>query len=325
MMQKFSRAFTPRHGVSLFVFTALALGASAALAEQPAVDASKTSSAPSPTMEALLSEGAADKATTDASANAADSPAQPQKSGGSSPVSLLLFAFGAGLICIAGVGAAKYGRRTPKIADEKLEHVQSMRLGNKHQISVVEVHGQLLLLGLADGHICLLDRLDALPREASTSEEASSSPREDDGGEDLTSAWDTMFKRAVSKRQQELATKYGDGAGQGGRQTDGSTRSSNKLTSLADEVSSRASVKAQVTENSGVHDGLFDTFESSAEDLSSRLSEASIARHEERRASRRAASRASSRTSRADEWRREESRESDSVLIALKKFRDVGA
>lgn len=303
MMHYISRLASPRHFVSLFLCTALALSASAAFAEQPTADGD--ASAPSPTMDALLAQGASDSATV-SSDSTANTSSPTRESNGSSPVSLLLFAFGAGLICVAGVGAAKYSKRTPKLEEERLSHIQSMRLGNKHQISVVEVHGQLLLLGLADGHICLLDRLDAAAR----TEQAEASSPQSEGGENLTGAWDSMFKRAVNKRQQELAAKYGPDS----QETDGSARATRKLTSLADDVSSRAH-RSEVSEDSVVHDGLFNSFEGNSEALSERLSEASIARHERRRATRRS----------GDEWRREESRESDSVLIALKKFRDVGA
>ena len=303
MMHHISRLTTPRHLVSFFVCMALALSASAAFAEQPEPS---SASAPSPTMEALLEQGSRESVTSEAEASATSAPTH-KSNGNSSPVSLLLFAFGAGLICVAGVGAAKYSKRTPKLEETQLSHIQSMRLGNKHQVSVVEVHGQLLLLGLADGHICLLDRLDS----AASSESATAPSPQKESSENLTGAWDSMFKRAVNKRQQELAAKYGPAS----QETDGSARVTRKLTSLADEVSSRAS-RSEASEDSGVHDGLFNSFEGNSETLSERLSEPSIARHERRRAARRNGT---------DEWRREESRESDSVLIALKKFRDASA
>ena len=277
-------------------------------------------SAQAPTMEALLAQG-----SHDSIAPTEQAPALPtsQKSGSAS---LLLFLFGAALVGVAGVGAARYGKKKKggHAQGKGLKHIQSMRLGSKHQVSLVEVHGQTLVIGLTDGHISLLDKLSPVqqaPKAAkkkrkraqqaqapsqALAQDASPARQDAPAEPDLLGAWGKMFDEAIEERQHELSQLYPplEPLEELPEAPDASP-----LAALADRVGS------QFKEDSAAHDGLFSTFESSVEEVSHLFSEASIARHEEQRFQQ--------RQQRSGERREESSRESDSVLIALRKFREV--
>ncbi|MCA9565178.1 MAG: FliO/MopB family protein, partial [Myxococcales bacterium] len=89
-------------------------------------------------------------------AQAAES-AEPQPAGPPSTSSLSILFLGAGLVVIAGwvlVKRSGGGRKLP--ADSQMQHLQSMRLGSKQQVSLVKVGERRLLLGVAESGITLL-------------------------------------------------------------------------------------------------------------------------------------------------------------------------
>ncbi len=71
----------------------------------------------------------------------------------------LLF-FGTALVCMGGYGVMRHQNPGLKRFDEDLHHLKTLKLGTNHQVSVVAVHGETYVLGLSQGNIQLLTKLE---------------------------------------------------------------------------------------------------------------------------------------------------------------------
>lgn len=102
------------------------------------------------------------QASTQASATQNTHQKQPYDPTGS----LMLLLVGTGLICVGSFGVYRFQNRSgsAKLKDRNLKHLKTLRLGTKHQISVVSVYGATYVLGLSEGHIQVIDTLD--PKKA---------------------------------------------------------------------------------------------------------------------------------------------------------------
>jgi hypothetical protein len=84
--------------------------------------------------------------------------------------SWILFA-GAGAVALMGWGATQWKRRQNDFSGNAIEQINSLTLGPKHRVSVIEVDGKRLLIGLTDGHMSVLSDLGrAEPKEDKASE-----------------------------------------------------------------------------------------------------------------------------------------------------------
>ncbi len=84
--------------------------------------------------------------------------------------SWILFA-GAGAIALMGWGATQWKRRQNDFSGNAIEQINSLTLGPKHRVSVIEVDGKRLLIGMTDGHMSVLTDLGrAEPKEDKASE-----------------------------------------------------------------------------------------------------------------------------------------------------------
>ncbi|MEM1348300.1 MAG: flagellar biosynthetic protein FliO, partial [Myxococcota bacterium] len=147
------------------------------------------------------SETAATVTSADSSLSAADvDPFGP----------LGLFGLGALLLCGAAIAFARIQKRRGVGLDADMYHVKSMKLSARHQISVVVVHGRSYVLGVADGCVNVLDRLDhSAPEQA----RASHTPRSAElaAAEDLAKVWEQMFTRVTEHSQQTRAARMAPG------------------------------------------------------------------------------------------------------------------
>ena len=78
-----------------------------------------------------------------------------------------IFFVGTGLIALAGWGITEWRKRQLLADDSLIEHLQTVSIGPKHQVALIEVDGRRMLLGLADGHMSLLDN----PKRVATAPE----------------------------------------------------------------------------------------------------------------------------------------------------------
>lgn len=72
-----------------------------------------------------------------------------------------IFFLGTGLIALGGWGITQWRKRQVGVDGDAIEHINSLAIGPKHRVSVIEVDGKRLLIGLSDGHITLLSDLGA--------------------------------------------------------------------------------------------------------------------------------------------------------------------
>lgn len=80
---------------------------------------------------------------------------------------------GAGVIALAGWGATQWKRRQNDFSGNAIEQINSLALGPKHRVSVIEVDGKRLLIGMTDGHMSVLTDLGrAEPKEDKVAEAA---------------------------------------------------------------------------------------------------------------------------------------------------------
>lgn len=92
---------------------------------------------------------------------------------------------GAAVVAVVGWGIPHF--REGKFGEPTIEceHLHSMKLAPKHQLSMVEVEGRRLLLGLSEGEMRVLTELDAPARGPTKAPES-------------TAAWDQVLREAVS-------------------------------------------------------------------------------------------------------------------------------
>lgn len=100
-----------------------------------------------------------------------------------------IFFFGTGLIALAGWGLTAWKKRQTSFDGNAIEHINSLALGPKHRVSVIEVDGKRLLIGLTDGHMSVLSDLGGAKSE--------SAPEPADWREALESARSRVFSEPV--------------------------------------------------------------------------------------------------------------------------------
>ena len=186
-----------------------------------AAGSSELESAQAPSMNELLAQGS----------GAQDAPAREVSVEPLSPSSqrlaplgltlgvlLLGCGLGAGAMAIRQRASASLSVKAP-VAHLKL--LKSVRLGPKHQISLVQAQRAELVLGVAGSQITLLARLDGerdLEHQEATAALSDEAPlgstsvafQEDDDispKAPSSSSWETLFERAVSQRHEALGTR----------------------------------------------------------------------------------------------------------------------
>jgi len=96
---------------------------------------------------------------------------------------------GAGLVLFAGWLMVRKQRRGGAEDGQMLRHVQTLRLGAKQHVSIVEVDGKSLLLGVTDHRVEVLSELEAVARQPQET------PRES------PSTFGGMLRRALGRNQ----------------------------------------------------------------------------------------------------------------------------
>lgn len=96
----------------------------------------------------------------------ADAPSKTPAQGLDPWSSFGLLFLGTALVCMGGYGVMRHQNPKLKRFDEDLHHLKTMKLGTNHQVSVVAIHGETYVLGLSQGNIQLLTKLDEATPEA---------------------------------------------------------------------------------------------------------------------------------------------------------------
>jgi flagellar biogenesis protein FliO len=123
---------------------------------------------------------------------------KPATPAGEVPMSSFWILFGgAGLIALGGWAYQKYRTGQTPNALVEMEHVRSMKLGTKHQLTIVEVEGRRLLLGLSDGHMQVLAELDAVPAARSSTALGSTALSQAASRQSDEDTWQAMLQEAI--------------------------------------------------------------------------------------------------------------------------------
>jgi flagellar biogenesis protein FliO len=123
-------------------------------------DAAEPAEKPSEKAPKAALAAATDAAQAPTTNKAPQAPAPAEEAPNPFGAAAVLF-LGAGVVALGAWGLQKWKLGRDGFDARTMTHVQSMRLGPKHQVSVVDVQGRRFLIGLADGAITLLSEVDA--------------------------------------------------------------------------------------------------------------------------------------------------------------------
>ncbi len=174
-----------------------------------AVAATKASMKPAAAPAVVAAKAAAPSAADDLFQKAQGAPGKTDtvKSGepSYSETSWILFV-GAGAIALAGWGATQWKRRQNDFSGNAIEQINSLALGPKHRVSVIEVDGKRLLIGMTDGHMSVLTDLGrAEPKEDKAAEVA--------WKEALTAARARVFSDVTAEQPRPVANPVTENSG----------------------------------------------------------------------------------------------------------------